>query len=217
MIVAADRCPSVPVRCITVDSPTGLFLAGRAYVPTHNSNTAAVFVEQLYALGQQVLILDPKGDWWDIRSSANGQGPGLPIVIIGGEHGDLPLEVQAREELARFVVEERVSVLLDLSHLRKFEIPLFLGGPTPPKPGEPDGFLEVLYRLKARESHRTRCWWSSTKPMSWRPRNPSRASCGCWAPPTTSCAAAASAGSAACWPPSGLPCSIPMSARRSRS
>ena len=30
--------PSVPVRCIEVDSPDGMFLAGRSFVPTHNSS-----------------------------------------------------------------------------------------------------------------------------------------------------------------------------------
>ena len=41
--VAFDRSttrvvPSVPVRCIEVDSPDGMFLAGRSFVPTHNSS-----------------------------------------------------------------------------------------------------------------------------------------------------------------------------------
>ncbi|HNC23409.1 MAG TPA: LAGLIDADG family homing endonuclease [Opitutaceae bacterium] len=36
-IVAAEPCKSVPVRCIEVDSPSHLFLAGRAMIPTHNS------------------------------------------------------------------------------------------------------------------------------------------------------------------------------------
>lgn len=33
--------PSVPVRCIEVDSPSHMYLAGRAMVPTHNSTLAA--------------------------------------------------------------------------------------------------------------------------------------------------------------------------------
>lgn len=36
-IVSCERVPSIPVRCITVDNPTGLFLAGRSMIPTHNS------------------------------------------------------------------------------------------------------------------------------------------------------------------------------------
>lgn len=36
-IVACDKIDSVPVRCIQVDSPSNLYLAGRSFVPTHNS------------------------------------------------------------------------------------------------------------------------------------------------------------------------------------
>jgi hypothetical protein len=36
-ITSVQRVASVPVRCIRVDSPSRLFLAGRSMVPTHNS------------------------------------------------------------------------------------------------------------------------------------------------------------------------------------
>jgi hypothetical protein len=39
-IVAVDPVPSVPVRCIQVDSPSHLYLASEALVPTHNSMVA---------------------------------------------------------------------------------------------------------------------------------------------------------------------------------
>lgn len=38
---------------------------------------------------------------------------GLPMVIMGGEHGDVPLEVGAGELIADVVVEEGLSVVLD--------------------------------------------------------------------------------------------------------
>jgi dUTPase len=37
-IVAVEPMESVPVRCIQVASPSGLFLVGRTYIPTHNSS-----------------------------------------------------------------------------------------------------------------------------------------------------------------------------------
>jgi deoxycytidine triphosphate deaminase len=37
-VVAVRRVPSVPVRCIQVAAPSGTFLVGRTYVPTHNSS-----------------------------------------------------------------------------------------------------------------------------------------------------------------------------------
>jgi len=100
--------------------------------------------EQLFKAGQQVVIVDPKGDQWGIRSAADGRSPGLPIVILGGERGDAPLEVEGGEIVAKLVVEERVSVLLDLSVFRKGEVARFMAA-----------FLEGLYRLKAREQYRT--------------------------------------------------------------
>lgn len=100
--------------------------------------------EQLLRKKQQIVIVDPKGDQWGIRSSADGKKAGFPVVIIGGEHGDVPLEVSAGEVVAKLVVEERVSILLDLSQLRKHEIATFMAI-----------FLETLYRMKAKEEYRT--------------------------------------------------------------
>jgi hypothetical protein len=111
--------------------------AGKSY-------TMRRLVEQLFKAGQQVVLVDPKGDQWGLRSAADGKAPGLPIVILGGERGDVPLESSAGEIVAKLVVEERVSVLLDLSLFRKHEVATFM-----------TAFLENLYRLKAKEVYRT--------------------------------------------------------------
>jgi hypothetical protein len=42
-IIEISKVESVPVRCITVDSPNSLFLAGKTCIPTHNSRTMAYF------------------------------------------------------------------------------------------------------------------------------------------------------------------------------
>jgi hypothetical protein len=111
--------------------------AGKSY-------TAKKIAEQLLHAQQQIVVVDPKGDWWGLRSSADGQGPGFPIVILGGEHGDVPLEPGAGELVAQMVVNERVSVVLDLSELRKHQVATFM-----------TAFLETVYRLKAKEEFRT--------------------------------------------------------------
>jgi hypothetical protein len=108
------------------------------------SYTARRLAEQLYRAGLQIVVVDPKGDWWGMRSSADGKGPGLSVIILGGEHGDIPLEVGGGEIVAKLVVEERASVLLDLSLFRKHEVATFM-----------TAFGENLYRLKAREAFRT--------------------------------------------------------------
>jgi hypothetical protein len=68
----------------------------------------------------------------------------LPIVILGGEHGHVPLEPSGGEVVAKLVVEERVSTLLDLSMFRKHEVATFMAD-----------YLESLYRMKAAERFRT--------------------------------------------------------------
>ena len=103
-------------------------------------------VEELFESGEQVILVDPKGDQWGIRSSADGKKPGLPVVILGGEHGDVPLQVGSGEIVAKLAVEERVSIVLDLSVFRKHEVATFM-----------TAFLENLYRLKAKEEYRTPC------------------------------------------------------------
>ncbi len=40
-VTAVRPVPSVPVRCITVDSPSSLYLAGPSCIPTHNTETVA--------------------------------------------------------------------------------------------------------------------------------------------------------------------------------
>lgn len=83
------------------------------------SATAHRLVEQLYQAGLPTVVIDVKGDWWGIRSSADGAGPGLPFVIFGGDHADVPLEPTAGELLADLIVDDRLPAVLDLSHMRK--------------------------------------------------------------------------------------------------
>jgi hypothetical protein len=111
--------------------------AGKSY-------TMRRIVEQLLKAHQQVVMVDPKGDQWGLRSSADGKKPGFPVLILGGEHGDIPLEASGGEVVAKLVVEQRVSVLLDLSLFRKSEVARFM-----------TDFMENLYRLKAQEKYRT--------------------------------------------------------------
>lgn len=83
------------------------------------SALAHLLVERMYEAGLPVVVVDVKGDWWGIRSSADGTGPGLPFVIFGGDHGDVPLEPTAGELLADLIVDDRIPAVLDLSDMSK--------------------------------------------------------------------------------------------------
>lgn len=105
------------------------------------TNTATVLVEELYDAGVQVVILDPVGAWWGIRSSHDGKAAGLPFAILGGQHGDVPLEHTAGALIADVVVENGESLLLDLSDFSsKAQMARFVVD-----------FGERLFRAKSRE------------------------------------------------------------------
>jgi len=114
-VVTVNPVPSVPVRCIAVDSPNHLYLIGEACIPTHNSNAAAVVAEEMHHAGLPWVAIDPKGDWWGLRSSKDGTGPGLPIPIFGGLHGDMPLLPEAGHLIAELIVEHNLTCVLDVS------------------------------------------------------------------------------------------------------
>lgn len=90
------------------------------------SNAAVVLAEEMYGAGIPWVAVDPKGDWWGLRSSGDGKGPGLPIVVFGGRHGDVPLEPTAGALLADLVLAERLTCVLDVSEFSKADARRFL-------------------------------------------------------------------------------------------
>lgn len=51
---------SVPVRCITVDSPNSLYLAGRQFIPTHNTKHIVTLASNGAAKGKKVGVFAPE-------------------------------------------------------------------------------------------------------------------------------------------------------------
>ena len=83
--------------------------------------TAAVMAEQMIGAGLPVAVVDPIGVWWGLRSSADGKRPGLPVIILGGDHADVPLEVAGGAVVADFLIDARQPVVIDLARFRKGE------------------------------------------------------------------------------------------------
>lgn len=81
--------------------------------------TAAVLVEEMLDAALPVVVLDPIGVWWGLKSSDDGTKPGYPVVVFGGDHADVPLEPTAGALIADVIVDERVPAVLDLSGLSK--------------------------------------------------------------------------------------------------
>lgn len=77
--------------------------------------TASVIAEEMVAAKVPFVALDPTGAWWGLRSSADGKKPGLPVVILGGQHGDLPLERSAGKFIADLVLDHPGWYVIDFS------------------------------------------------------------------------------------------------------
>lgn len=73
-VIAVDPVPSRPVRCIQAASPSGLFLAGDGFTPTHNSTLVKRLAAGAAARGDSVLVLgDPRPDYAMLADHLGGQ------------------------------------------------------------------------------------------------------------------------------------------------
>lgn len=94
------------------------FLGRKGSGKTHN---AGKLVEELLSVGAPVIVLDPVGNWWGLRLDASGKRPGFPIPVIGGQHGDLPLQLEWARMLGRLASARGMSAVIDVSEFRKAE------------------------------------------------------------------------------------------------
>lgn len=90
------------------------------------SNAAVVLAEQMYYAGIPWVTIDPKGDWWGVRSSADGKGEGLAVVVFGGKHGDRPLHPDSGAFMADLIVKRRLTCILDVSEFSQADKIRFL-------------------------------------------------------------------------------------------
>lgn len=78
------------------------------------SSVMRLLVESLLDEEKPVCIIDPKGDWWGLKSSASGKQAGYPVVIFGGEHADVPLNAHAGAHVAELVATGNRPCIIDL-------------------------------------------------------------------------------------------------------
>jgi len=127
----------LPLDLIT---ETAAIIAKRGVGKTY---TASVITEELLKAGGHVVAIDPIGVWWGLRASAEGEPTGgLQILILGGSHGDLPLDPSSGRAVADLIVDERLSCVLDLSLMTQEEAARFLAP-----------FLDRLYQINREPLH----------------------------------------------------------------
>lgn len=119
-VLAISETLALPVEAVT---ETFAILGKRG---SGKSSTAVVMAEEMIRAGHQAVVVDPVGTWWGLRSSADGKGEGLPVVIFGGDHADVPLTEKAGEVVADALIDGRFPAILDLSHLSKSAMRRFM-------------------------------------------------------------------------------------------
>ncbi len=100
---------SLPVDTVT---STLVIYGGKGMGKT---NLGSVLVEELTKARLRWCALDPLGVWWGLRHSKSGKGPGVECVILGGVHGDIPIEPTGGAVVADLVVDEPTNVIVDFS------------------------------------------------------------------------------------------------------
>jgi uncharacterized protein len=78
------------------------------------SSKLRIFVEYLLEQEKPVTIIDPKGDWWGLKSSTDGRGAGFPIVIFGGAHADVPINEHSGAAVAELIATGNRPALIDM-------------------------------------------------------------------------------------------------------
>lgn len=87
-------------------------------IGTGKTYVAKGVVETLLGLGRRVVIIDPTGVWYGLRSGADGaEAGGFPVMIFGGDHADVPITDQGGEAVALAIAEREVQCIIDLSDM----------------------------------------------------------------------------------------------------
>lgn len=86
-ITAVEPVPSVPVRCITVDSPSHLYLVGEAFIPTHNTVLDHTILVEATRHGWPVWVVDGKSieflgfqDWPNVQIVATTVAQQVAVI-----------------------------------------------------------------------------------------------------------------------------------------
>ncbi|UPJ55386.1 DUF87 domain-containing protein [Bradyrhizobium sp. 192] len=85
------------------------------------SSKMRLIVEHFLDQKIPVCVIDPKGDWWGLKSSADGKKAGYPIIIFGTEHArhaDIRINARSGAGVAELVATGNRPCLIDLRGMR---------------------------------------------------------------------------------------------------
>lgn len=77
------------------------------------SNAAKTVVEAALDRGERICVLDPTGAWYGLRLTDKGKPSAYPVVIFGGQHGDLPIGAAHGAAIAEVVGTSSTPAVID--------------------------------------------------------------------------------------------------------
>jgi hypothetical protein len=125
-----SRDLSLPLEAATwTFADLGIKDSGKTY-------DAGDLAEEFLKDGVPIIVLDGMGIWWGLRIGADKKGrpdprkPGMPVVVFGGDHRDLPIptriergrevvDTERLELMAKAILEAGISAVLDTSEFSK--------------------------------------------------------------------------------------------------
>lgn len=81
------------------------------------SGTGRVLLEHELDAGHRCCVIDPKGDWYGIRLTKDGQPSRFQIPVFGGVKGDAEITDKMGVQVATIVATSSTSCIVDLSQL----------------------------------------------------------------------------------------------------
>ena len=138
-----------PISNATLDAGDVAILGRKGSGKTY---TAKGLVERLIKRGRRVIVIDPMSIWWGLRLAADGVAAGLPVLVVGGEHADIPLAdpsspearfaatPEAGARVARALLATTASTVIDVADIRRPANLLFVAA-----------LLRELYETHTRE------------------------------------------------------------------
>jgi uncharacterized protein len=81
------------------------------------SSKLRLIVERFLDRKKPVCIIDPKGDWWGLKSSGDGKNAGYPIIIFGSEHArhaDIRINQHSGAAIAELIATGNRPALIDM-------------------------------------------------------------------------------------------------------
>ena len=95
------------------------------------SSVLRYMVEHLLDQGKRVCVIDPKGDWFGIKASADGRGPGYPVILFGDfkneQASDVPINQHSGKHVAELITGGNLPCIIGFrgwmtSHMTQFWI-----------------------------------------------------------------------------------------------